>query len=85
MEERRKYDIPLMIKLEGLEKEIEENKKQYEKSIDEIKDYLKEMKDDIKQLIPRVAKLEVKAGLWGGIGGLFSGIILILLYWIKRN
>ena len=34
-------------------------------------------------LIPAVARLEVKAGLWGGVGGLVAIALAMGLWWIK--
>lgn len=35
--------------------------------------------EKLDELIPAVARLEVKAGVWGGVGGLLAALVVIAL------
>jgi len=44
----------------------------------EHKEMLAEMRKDIKKILQRVSVLEVKAGMWGAVGGLIPFIVWYL-------
>jgi hypothetical protein len=44
-----------------------------------ILDEIKELRTDVKEVVKKVERLEVKASLWGGIMGVFGGILTILI------
>jgi len=46
-------------------------------------DLLTELRKDVKEILQRLSKVEVKATLWGGLGGLVSAGILYIGILIK--
>jgi len=44
-----------------------------------ILDEIKELRADVKEVVKKVERLEVKASLWGGVMGLFGGVLTIFI------
>jgi len=48
------------------------------------KELLTEVRQDIKKILQRTAKLEVKSGVWGLIGGAIPSTITIIIILFKK-
>ena len=46
---------------------------------------MKDIKDDVKKLLQDVAELRVRAGLWGGMAGIASAIVAIVIFALKYS
>lgn len=55
------------------------------KDITEIKESQGDIYEKVNDLATKVAKLEVKSGIWGSIGGIVVVIGAILLNWIAKG
>jgi tetrahydromethanopterin S-methyltransferase subunit G len=55
-----------------------------EKRLDKIDEKLGRIFDRLDEVVPAVARLEVKAGVWGGVGGLAAALVTIALAFVVR-
>ena len=54
--------------------------KKSKSSVDDILiDEVKELRNDVKMLIEKVSGLEVKASIWGGLMGVFGGVLTVFI------
>ena len=52
--------------------------------LDQLYESQERLLGKLDELIPAVARLEVKAGVWGGVGGLLATLITIALAFAAR-
>lgn len=50
-----------------------------EQRAEDIYDGQQHLLEKLDELIPAVARLEVKAGVWGGVGGVLAALVVIAL------
>ena len=54
-----------------------------DKAIELLCKEMTEVKTDVKKLLQDVAALRVKAGLWGGMAGIASAIVAMIIFALK--
>lgn len=49
--------------------------------IENLHEWMKKLDDKVTTLLERTARLEVKAAIFGGMGGIMAGQIPVLFHW----
>ena len=74
MESAKQWDI---VRDEGRVKTLEER-------LDDLHHDNQRLLEKLDDLIPAVARLEVKAGLWGGVGGVLAALVMLAIVLVKN-